>query len=154
MLNLNRFSLKIILYTWNEAILNFFICTYKIMCKPMGNFAENLNLGNRVRPPWCRWRQKRIVQMTLKSGPLISIHSVGCFLSFLLFICLFVVCLLACLFFDLALCAPATSSKNGLKSEKSKDLHLPTLQVQFLLTDMINNINMLKVVFISNTEYH
>ena len=21
------------------------------MCKPMGNFAENLNLGNRFRPP-------------------------------------------------------------------------------------------------------
>ena len=50
-LNLNGFSLKIILYTWNEAILNFFICIYKITCKPMGNFAENLNLGNRVRPP-------------------------------------------------------------------------------------------------------
>ena len=23
----------------------------KIMCKPMGNFAKNFNLGNRVRPP-------------------------------------------------------------------------------------------------------
>ena len=31
--------------------MNFFICICKIMCKPIGNFAENLNLGNRFRPP-------------------------------------------------------------------------------------------------------
>ena len=30
----------------------FFICSFKIMCKPMVNFAENLNLGKRVLPPW------------------------------------------------------------------------------------------------------
>ena len=28
------------------------ICICKITCKPMGKFAENLNLGNRVLPPW------------------------------------------------------------------------------------------------------
>ena len=33
------------------VIFEFFICICKITCKPMRNFAENLNLGNRVPAP-------------------------------------------------------------------------------------------------------
>ena len=33
------------------GILDFFICICNITCKPMGEFAENLNLGKRVLPP-------------------------------------------------------------------------------------------------------
>ena len=36
-----------------EAQSPFFGC--KITCKLMGNFAENLNLGKCVLPPWCKW---------------------------------------------------------------------------------------------------
>ena len=52
MLNLNGFSVKIFFHIRYKPFLNFFICICKITCKPMGNFAENLNLGNRFRPPW------------------------------------------------------------------------------------------------------
>ena len=51
MLNLNGFSVKIFFHIRYKPFFNFFICICKITCKPMGNFAENLNLGNRFRPP-------------------------------------------------------------------------------------------------------
>ena len=50
-LNLDGFSVKIIFHIIWQSFSNFLICICKITCKPMGNFAENLNLGNRVRPP-------------------------------------------------------------------------------------------------------
>ena len=34
-----------------QSSFDFFICSCKIMCKPMGKFAENLNLGKHVLPP-------------------------------------------------------------------------------------------------------
>ena len=51
-LNLKGFSLKILFHIRYLAFLNFFICTCKITCKPMGKFAEYLNLGKCVLPPW------------------------------------------------------------------------------------------------------
>ena len=51
-LNLNVFSVKIFFLHKILGIFEFFICSCKITCKPMGKFAENLNLGKRVRPPW------------------------------------------------------------------------------------------------------
>ena len=51
-LNLNGFSVKIFFYIRYKVFLNFFICSCKITCKPMGKFAENLNLGKCVLPPW------------------------------------------------------------------------------------------------------
>ena len=51
MFNSNGFSLKLIFMIRCEANLNFFICICKIVCKPTGNFAENLNLGKHVLPP-------------------------------------------------------------------------------------------------------
>ena len=50
-LNLDGFSVKIIFHIIKQSFSNFLIYICKITCKPMGNFAENLNLGNRVRPP-------------------------------------------------------------------------------------------------------
>ena len=50
-MNLDGFSVKIIFHIIQQSFSNFFICICKITCKPMGNFAENLNLGNRFRPP-------------------------------------------------------------------------------------------------------
>ena len=43
------FSLNIFLHKI-LGILNFFICICKITCKPIGKFAENLNLGKCVLP--------------------------------------------------------------------------------------------------------
>ena len=40
----NGFSVEIMLYMWFEAILIFFLIVYRnIKCKPIDNFAENLN---------------------------------------------------------------------------------------------------------------
>ena len=47
----NGFSYKIILHIWFKQVLNFFICSSKIMCKPMENFAKIINLGKHVLPP-------------------------------------------------------------------------------------------------------
>ena len=33
------------------------------MCKPIGNLAENLNLGNRVRPPLRGQKSKNLIKM-------------------------------------------------------------------------------------------
>ena len=46
----NGFLVEIILHIWFKAVLNCFICICKITCKPMGNFAENLNLANVSHP--------------------------------------------------------------------------------------------------------
>ena len=57
MLKCKWFSGKIILPIWFKAVLIlfvclFFICSYKITRKPLGNFTENLNSGKRVHPLW------------------------------------------------------------------------------------------------------
>ena len=50
-LHLNGFSVKIILRIWFNQVLYCSICSCKITCKHMGNFAEKLNSGKRVLPP-------------------------------------------------------------------------------------------------------
>ena len=52
-LHSNRSSVNIILHIWFKIVVFFFffIHIYKIMCKPMGNFAENLNEANVSYPP-------------------------------------------------------------------------------------------------------
>ena len=44
------FSVKLILRIWFMQVLNFSTCSFKIMCKPVGNFAENFTLGKCVLP--------------------------------------------------------------------------------------------------------
>ena len=51
-MNSNGSSVRIILHLWFKAVLFFFNCICKITYKPMGNFAENLNLDKRVLPTW------------------------------------------------------------------------------------------------------
>ena len=54
-MHLNKFLVKISLCIWFNKVLNFFTCICKIICKPMGIFAKNLNLGTHFLPPLPRW---------------------------------------------------------------------------------------------------
>ena len=78
-LHLNGFFVKIILCIWFKQMLKvFFICSSKITYKPMGTFAENLNLGTRVPPPsrciryedllwvWFLHRKKKLTVVMIK----------------------------------------------------------------------------------------
>ena len=64
-LNSNGFSVEIIFHIRYPSVSNFLICIYKIMCKHMENFPENLNLGKCV-PPLYRPGQFPISTIFLK----------------------------------------------------------------------------------------
>ena len=66
-LNAKGFLVKIYFLHKILGIFEFLICICKIKCKPIGNFAENLNIGKRVPLPAIQREQCHTVNTQLRS---------------------------------------------------------------------------------------